>query len=215
VARSALARGAYHQAMRSRLGLMRETWTRVEARYTAYRLILPGEPSFVCQADKCEAHCCLVFSVSLGEREAERMQRFSGLELVDLVECEDGKPIHLPMAQPFLLKRAENRCAFLAEDLRCGQYEGRPDACRLYPHQMIFVDTATGRPVHGDLPRMRAAMAWALTGEGGQEPGCVPLFLRHVECPGFTGPETEGDEWAALLTRTYELQFQDALTNRA
>jgi hypothetical protein len=59
---------------------------------------------------------------------------------------------------------------------------------------------------------MRAAMAWALTGEGGPSPGCVPLFLRHVECPGFTGPPSEGDEWAALLMRTYELQFQDPLT---
>jgi Fe-S-cluster containining protein len=197
--------------MRARLRLIEETWRKVQHRYTAYGLVMPGEPSFICQAEKCEAHCCLVFSVSLGEREAERMQRFSGLELVDLVECEDGRPIHLPMAQPYLLKRDENRCAFLAPDLRCGQYEGRPDACRLYPHQMIFVDTATHRPVHGDVPRMRRAMEWALTGASSPDAGCVPLFLRHLECPGFTGPPTTNEEWAALLARTYELQFQDGL----
>jgi len=183
---------------------MNAAWVMIAARYEAYGLGLPGSCRFECQPDLCDAHCCRAFSVNLGASEVARMQRESTLQPVQFLECEDGEPITLPMAQPFLLARAENRCGLLGADLRCTQYHGRPDACRLYPHFVIFVDPKNGRPVTADLPVMSASFEAALAGREGRY---VPLLLRHSECPGFTGPPMDHAEWEALLCATYQLQY--------
>lgn len=184
---------------------MREAWSALSERFAAYHLILPGSASFICQAEKCVAHCCKVYSVSLSERELERLSRFSGLEPVELLECEDGEPIALPLAQPYVLARRNGTCALLGDDLRCTQYHGRPEACRLYPHFVVFINQETGRPVHGDLDGMRASMSAAIHNH---DPGpYVPLLLGHVECPGFTGPPLDADGWRDLMARTFRLQY--------
>lgn len=184
---------------------MAATWERVRERLGAYDLLLPGSASFVCRAQDCDVHCCRVFSVSLDEREAERMTARHGLQLVEFVECEDGAPIRLPLARPYLLARRDGGCAMLVPGSHfCGTYEGRPDACRQYPHHVLFVDPATARPVHGDLPRMKAALA-ALPRL--PEGGLVPLLLGHRECPGFEGPPLEQGAWLDLLRETAALQY--------
>jgi Fe-S-cluster containining protein len=179
---------------------MRRTWEAIAARYQAYHLALPGSARFICQAELCDAHCCRAFSVNLGDAEVARMQRDSGLELVEFLECEDGAPITLPLAQPYLLGRGDNRCRLLAENLSCTQYHGRPNACRLYPHFVVFIDPIANRPVTADLEAIGQSFAQAAG-------PLVPLLLRHVECPGFTGPPMEAPEWEALLRDTYALQY--------
>ena len=186
---------------------MRTVWASVAERYRAYDLVLPGSAAFICQAELCDAYCCRAYSVSLGDAEAERLQRTSGRQLIELLESEDGEPIRLPLAQPYLLKREDNRCAQLRDTLACGEYEGRPNACRLYPHFVLFIEQSTGRPLHGGRERMAHAMALALGGEG-SAPDCTALLVRHTECPGFTGPPLEEDAWMALLAETYRLQYE-------
>jgi hypothetical protein len=180
-------------------------WESVSARFAAYALLLPGDASFVCQASLCVAHCCRKFSVALGEAEVARMRRSSGLRPVDFLEEEDGEPITLPLAQPYLLARKDGQCSLLGDDLMCGQYEGRPDACRLYPHHVIFIDAATARPVHSDLGGMRASLTSAVAGP---EPlPYSPVLIRHLECPGFTGSPLARQDWVSLLRTTALLQY--------
>jgi Fe-S-cluster containining protein len=184
---------------------MQAVWGRIAERFPAYELHLPGSPAFVCQAENCASHCCKIYSVSLDEPQLERLRRFSGLEASDLLELEDGEPIALPLAQPYLLARKDGRCALLGDDLRCSQYHGRPEACRLYPHFVIFIDEATGKPVHSDVLAMSRSLRQALRGEP-PEP-YVPLLLRHLECPGFTGPPLREATWHDLAAETFRLQY--------
>lgn len=181
---------------------MLATWDQVRSRFEAYELVVPGIPSFVCQAENCVAHCCRVFSVALNDQELSRLERFSGLERIELLEYRDGAPVTLPLADPYLLGRRDGHCAMLREDLLCGQYEGRPDACRLYPHHVMFIDMATGRPANPDLDAFRGSLA-------GADDRQVPLLMRHLECPGFTGSAIQLGEWQALLLTTYRLQYHD------
>ena len=195
-----LAPAAVHQGMRT-------VWASVAERYRAYDLVLPGSATFICQAELCNAYCCRAYSVSLGDAEAERMQRSSGRQLIELLESEDGEPIRLPLAQPYLLKREENRCAQLRDTLACGEYEGRPNACRLYPHFILFIEGDTLRPLHGGRERMARALALALRGED-TAPDCTALLVRHTECPGFTGPPMSEEAWLDLFAETYRLQYE-------
>jgi Fe-S-cluster containining protein len=183
---------------------MRAVWEGVAERYLAYRLALPGDATFVCQAELCDAYCCRSYSVGLGDAEVARMQRISGLQPVEFLESEEGEPIRLPLAQPFLLRRRENRCAQLRADLSCEQYEGRPNACRLYPHFVLVFDPKSERPVHADEDAIRAAVTASMTGA---EAACVALLLRHIECPGFTGPPMTDAAWQRLFEETYRLQY--------
>lgn len=183
---------------------MQSIWESLANRYSAYQLALPGSPRFICQPHSCDAYCCRAYSVSLSEPEAERMRATSGKSFVQLLECEDGEPINLPLAQPFLLRRENNRCAQLNADLGCGEYEGRPNACRLYPHFVLFIEIETGRPVHSDLDGMRASLDSAFA--TGATP-YAPLLLRHIECPGFTGDPMSEPEWRELLLATAALQY--------
>jgi Fe-S-cluster containining protein len=187
---------------------MQSIWESLSARYEAYQLALPGSPRFICQAELCDAHCCRAFSVNLGDGEVARMERSSGLQPIEFLESEDGELVTLPLAQPYLLKRAENHCALLRDDLGCGQYDGRPNACHLYPHFIIFVDANTGRPVHLERPAMRTAFEAALAGS--DEGGHMALLLRHTECPGFTGAPMGEGEWRELFVQTFELQYPPA-----
>ncbi len=186
---------------------MSALWEAVAPRLEAYRLVLPGAPSFVCQASGCDAHCCRAFSVALGDREVSRLGRASGLAASAFLELDDGQPVVLPLAQPYLLARSDGRCRLLGADLGCTQYEGRPDACRLYPHFVLFFEPATARPVHSDMAAMGSALQWALGKT--TRAGTVPLLLRHVECPGFTGPALEQEAWKRLLKETARLQYPD------
>ncbi|MEP7215013.1 MAG: YkgJ family cysteine cluster protein [Anaerolineaceae bacterium] len=183
---------------------LQAVWDRVASRYAAYELVLPGSATFVCQAELCDAYCCRAYTVNLGEGEVARMARESGLEPSRFLEYYDGLPLALPMAQPFLLKREENRCALLGEDLRCGQYHGRPDACRLYPHFLVFIKQSTCKPVYADIEGFAHAVAAFVAG---RESLLVPLLLRHVECPGFTGPPISAQSWWALFEATRVAQY--------
>ena len=182
------------------------TWDSVAGHFGRYELLLPGQPSFVCLASECPAHCCRKYSVSLGEAEVERMTRASGLAPLHFLECEDGEPIALALAQPYLLARRDGACALLGPDLLCGQYEGRPDACRQYPHHVLFIDRDESKPVYGDLARMAQAMAW-LEPKPAIEPKCMPLLVRHLDCPGFEGPPLSYADWLVLMHETTYLQY--------
>jgi Fe-S-cluster containining protein len=176
------------------LEAMRTAWSAIRGRYQAYALVLPGDPSFICQPDICDAHCCRKFSVSVGEEDRARMERETGWAPIAFLECEDGEPIALPMVKPYLLRRAENRCGMLAADLTCGAYSGRPDACRQYPYQVLFP---------GRLRGLAREEAERMLASGTSE---VALLVRHVECPGFSGPPIDEASWFALRESTFELQ---------
>jgi len=197
---------AYHAQMESSLfEAMERAWGQVAARFEAYRLVIPGSPGFICQPDACTAHCCHAFSVNLGDTEVARMQKFEGLEMVDFLELdEDRQPVTLPMVQPFLLARADNHCKMLGKDLRCTTYHGRPNACRLYPHFVVFWDAEAEKA--RTTPSRRAAASFDAASKG-KLYGLVPVLLGHVECPGFTGPPIAEAEWFELFRTTYQLQY--------
>lgn len=174
-------------------------WQRLRERYRAYELLLPGAPSFFCQPDICDAHCCRKFSVSVGVEDRARLGRETGMAAVEFLECEDGEPIALPLLKPFLLRRAGNGCAMLGEQLACNAYAGRPDACRQYPYQVLFADPG-GLPVRPAIDAARALVAGPLPGP------ITPLLVRHVECPGFTGPPLSSAAWRQTMRQTFELQ---------
>lgn len=178
-------------------------WAQARDRLGGFALIVPGDPAFLCQAELCSAHCCKAFSVALRGDEVTRLERLGRVNRQRFLECEGGEPIALPLADPFLLAREDGHCAMLGADLRCTVYDARPNACRLYPHQVVFVEPGTGRRVTNVSHSIyRKALA------GGDE-ALVPLLLRHLECPGFTGPPMQESEWAALFVETYRLQYRD------
>ena len=185
---------------------MREAWAQVSARFQAYDLVMPGSARFVCQPEVCTAYCCHAYSVNLGDAEVARFRHFEGLELVEFLELdEDRKPITLPLAEPYLLAREDNHCKMLGPDLRCGTYHGRPNACRLYPHFVVFWDTVANRAVTEPSEESAAAFDWA---RDGQLPPLLPILLGHSECPGFTGEPLSPEEWRSLFDATYQLQYE-------
>lgn len=185
---------------------MSEAWHKLEGRYAAYRLIVPGEPSFVCLPAQCGAQCCRAFSVSLGEAEVGRMVSASGLTPSRFLESEDGEPIALPLVQPYLLARSDGGCSLLDTRLTCSQYAGRPDACRLYPHFVVFLEENAARPSRPtDLAGMARSVRAVLAGEAGRP--YLPLLLGHRECPGFTGPPLTAEAWLATLRTTARTQY--------
>jgi Fe-S-cluster containining protein len=184
---------------------MRLAWAIVAARLSAYDLVTPGGPTFICQAELCSAHCCKKFTVSLDDGELERLARATPLSRSRFLDCEDGEPIVLPLAQPYVLSRTDGHCTLLGDDLLCTAYEGRPSACRLYPYFIVAVDTESLRPVYGDVDAIRAACAAAA--QGALEGALVPLLLRHLECPGFTGPAQGPASFWELFATTTSLQY--------
>ena len=188
--------------MAIRTAQLEALWARVRERYGSYLLVLPGDPTFICQPHECDAYCCRAFNVSVGGGEAERLEAASGWPASRFLECEDGQPISLPLAKPFVLGRSDGHCVFLDAELTCDQYEARPDPCRLYPHQVVFVDAASGRPVQPSEEAGRRAVE--AVAEGRAVEGPAPLLLRHDQCPGFTGPPSTEGAWAGLLRETYE-----------
>jgi Fe-S-cluster containining protein len=126
---------------------------------------MPGSPRFICQPEVCTAYCCHAYSVSLGDAEVARFRHFEGLEPVEFLELdEDSKPIMLPMAEPYLLARQDNHCKMLSPELGCSAYHGRPNACRLYPHFVVFWDTVEHRAVTIPTDETAAAFDWARDG---------------------------------------------------
>lgn len=176
-------------------------WARVRERYGSYELVLPGEPSFICQPHSCDAYCCRAFNVALDEGEAAGLRDATGWPASRFLESEDGEPIALPLATPFVLGRREGHCIFLSDELSCQQYEARPSACHSYPHQVVFVDAAGGRPTQPSPETGRRAVEAVAAGRAVEGP--LPLLLRHDQCPGFTGPPSTVEGWAELLRETY------------
>lgn len=202
-----IGREHYHPEVTSALfAAMEDAWSHASPRFEAYRLVLPGSPSFVCQPRLCTAYCCHAYSVGMSDADVSRMARVEGLELIEFLELdEDGSPVTLPMAQPYLLSRSEGHCKLLDADLGCSKYHGRPNACRLYPHFVVFWDAQaqTARTT----PSKRAAAAFEAAAKGNVF-GLTPLLLGHSECPGFTGDPISNDGWAALFRTTYQLQYE-------
>jgi Fe-S-cluster containining protein len=185
---------------------MRNAWARVSARFEAYRLVMPGSPRFICQPEVCTAYCCHAYSVSLGDAEVARFRHFEGLEPVEFLELdEDSKPIMLPMAEPYVLARQDNHCKMLSPELGCSAYHGRPNACRLYPHFVVFWDTVEHRAVTIPTDETAAAFDWA---RDGHPPPLLPMLLGHAECPGFTGEPLSEEDWRDLFESTYQLQYE-------
>jgi len=189
--------------MAIRTAALEAAWAQVRERYGNYRLVLPGEASFICQPHECDAYCCRAFNVSVGEGEAERLGAATGRSFARFLESEEGEPIALPLARPFVLGRRDGHCVFLDAELTCEQYEARPDACRSYPHQVVFVDAASGRAAQPSDEAGRRAVEAVAAGRAAE--GVLPLLLRHDQCPGFTGPPTTESAWAGLLRDTYAL----------
>lgn len=184
---------------------MRDAWAGIAERFQAYELVVPGATAFDCLQGNCTEHCCNRYTVNLSERDVDRVVRFSGRSPRDFLECEDGEPISLPIAQPYVLTRAGGTCTFLQSDLGCGVYEGRPNACRLYPHFVLFVDPDSGRPTYGDIPAISDSMGDWLAGRAS---GLVPVLMRHCACPGFEGDRTlPEDEWLTILRETARIQY--------
>ncbi len=75
------------------------------------------------------ANCCRVATAKVTERDVERLAKFLGMRVGELLrDCteqseEEGR----------VLKRGEGGCVFLEGNL-CTVYEGRPDSCRDFPH---------------------------------------------------------------------------------
>ena len=178
-------------------------WAQVRERYGSYRLVLPGDPGFICQPHECDAYCCRAFNVSLDGEEAERLRTATGWPGDRFLESEEGEPIALPLAAPFVLGRREGHCVFLTEELTCEQYDARPHPCRSYPHQVVFVETGSGRAVQPSAEAGRRAVEAVAAGRAAE--GFLPLLLRHDQCPGFTGPPSTEGAWAGLLRDTYAL----------
>lgn len=176
---------------------MERVWEAARLRFPAYHLVLPGTPSFICEPAGCRARCCHAFSVTMGEADAARFTAETGLGQRQFLELEDGQPIRLPLAQPYVLARDGGRCRFLGESLACTVYSGRPDACRLYPHFIVFWDEAAARP---RTPAIGPGYPPALP------EGLVPLLIGHGDCPGFTGPPLGASSWEALFRQTLALQ---------
>lgn len=185
-----------------------EAWRTLAERLPNYDLITPGTPAFVCLTGECPVHCCKRFSVSLGERDRDRLSAVHGIAPDAFLEMVDGEPLAMPLAQPFLLARREGQCVLLRDDLLCGVHEGRPDACRLYPHFVLFFERETFRPNHADTAGMRTSLAAALAGEMAAVE-YLPLLVRHRECPGFSGAPMAEGEWRGLLAETARLQYAD------
>lgn len=187
------------------VALMEAAWSSIRDRFAAYELVVPGVPAFRCQPSLCNAHCCRAFSVAMDEADAERMQSESGLVRPSFLETDDGELLTLPLAHPYLLQRREGACMFLdGEDLGCEQYTGRPNACRLYPHFLLWWDSSAARVVQPADVDGRAAIVAAAGGEAG---ALVPLLVRHVECPGFTEGPLSTAAWRDLLQSTFRLQY--------
>ena len=184
---------------------LRAAWGRVATRYPGYALVLPGDPGFICQAQECKAHCCHAFSVSLGEAEVHRMAAASGFPWSRFLESEGGEALALPLVKPYLLAREDGHCALLQGDMSCGQYGGRPDACRLYPHQVLLVGS-DGESASSTPEAVGAALVALFEG---RESDTVPLLLRHGECPGFTGAPMTVGTWSAQVAEV--AQMQDSL----
>ena len=186
---------------------MTAAWESAASRFEAYRLVVAGSPRFICQPRVCTAYCCHAYSVSLAEADVARMRRFEDLEPVQFLERdEDGTPVVLPMAQPYLLAREDNHCKMLTPELGCGAYNGRPNACRLYPHFVVFWDVETGRAL--TTPSKRCAASFEAARKGNLY-GPVPLLLGHSECPGFTGEPLATDDWDQIFASTYQLQYTE------
>lgn len=188
---------------------MKQAWSDGCGGLETHALVLPGSPAFICQADRCDAWCCRNLTVAVDNLDVARIERETGHRPATFLESERGVPIALPLSQPYVLGRGEGACVFLEEDRRCGAYRGRPDACRLYPYSVLFADVETGRPLRLPAPDRRAAVEAALRGDGCD---VLPLLMRHLACPGFTGPAIDEAEWRTLLAETYSLQFRDAVT---
>ena len=192
--------------MGPRIDELKAAWASVAARHAGYRLTLPGDAGFICQPRACDAHCCRAFHVAVNGAETARLTAAGAGPPSRFLESEDGEPLELPLARPFVLARRGGGCVFLDRDLACERYGARPAACRLYPHQVIFVDRARGRLARLTAEAERRAVADAIAGRAGL--AATPLLLRHGECPGFTGPPLPADDWAALLRETHALALE-------
>jgi uncharacterized protein len=75
------------------------------------------------------ANCCRVATTQVSGRDIERLARFLGMSVEEVLENyaveskEEGR----------ILKRNENGCTFLEGSL-CSVYEARPQTCELFPH---------------------------------------------------------------------------------
>ena len=171
-------------------------WERIRERYGSYRLVLPGEPSFICQPHECDAYCCRAFNVALDERGGGAVGgRPPAGPPSRFLESEDGEPITLPLANPFVLGRREGHCVFLSDELACDEYEARPDAVPL----CIRTRSCSSTPRAGRAaqpPAEAGRRAVEAVAEGRATEGPVPLLLRHDQCPGFTGPASTEEAWA-------------------
>lgn len=185
---------------------MRLAWDQARREFETHGLVLPGSAAFSCVPDVCDAWCCRNLTVPVDDLDSSRLEAGTGLAPSHFLECEDGVPVTLPLVQPYVLGRRDGACLFNGPDRRCSAYACRPDACRLYPHSLLFVDAESGQVLAlAELDRRRA-VSDALAGGPAE---ALPLLLRHLECPGFTGPPLDEPGWREALRHAYALQYRD------
>ncbi len=192
----------------SLLGQMQAAWSLAEARLATYRLVCPGEPSFRCLASECPTNCCVPYTVALSAEDLDRLVRVTRRPVRELVECEGEEPVVLPLAEPYVLAREGGRCRFLGADGLCTVYEGRPNACRLYPFQVVFVERESGKPRAGTPRLVSRARDLFTSGTADEHEPVLPLLLRHAACPGMVGPPLDVGEWRRLALQVLELQYR-------
>ena len=122
-------------------------------------VVRPGTSSFKCLAEECGAMCCRnPYRVDLGEAEVARL---AGEVDVSVILDERASMV--------LMRQVEDTCVLLGTDLRCGEYEVRPNGCRDYPFRLEV------------------------------EEGMPPRIVRDLACPGFVGPPMTESEYQALV----------------
>lgn len=76
------------------------------------------------------ANCCRVATARVTERDVERLSRFLGMRVADVLRdytvesADEGR----------VLRHVESGCVFLEDGGRCSVYEARPQACEWFPH---------------------------------------------------------------------------------
>ncbi len=123
------------------------------------RVVRVGTAAFRCLADECGAMCCRnPYRVDLGEDEVARLA-----SVVAIDEVLDER------ASMALMRQIDDRCVLLSDDLRCAEYQARPNGCRSYPFRLE------------------------------QSPGETTIVLRDLACPGFVGPPMDESQYRDLV----------------
>jgi Fe-S-cluster containining protein len=75
------------------------------------------------------ANCCRVATTQLNQRDVERLARYLGMKVADVVRSYTVETAE----EGLILRRTDEGCVFLNGTL-CTVYEARPETCQHFPH---------------------------------------------------------------------------------